>query len=174
MRPLERTRASTLILVFVLGAVVGGAVQFGFTRQGTPTLVPPWSLPVTLVLLAPVLLVIGWRLRRLVRERPRAVNPFHAVRVLLTARAGALVGALLAGGGAGLWIVVVTRRVDVSVELWAPMAATVGSGMVLVVCALITESWCRIPPGNESEGDGEPDGPVDQAAYQRRTHTLDT
>lgn len=155
MRRVERTGALAIIAAAAMGAAIGWLLQFGLVSRGVPTLVPPVSLPVTLVAVAAVLIVFGIRLRRAVNHRPGDVNPFHAVRLLVTARAGQFVGALFGGFGAGLWLALLGRSVPPAVSVWLPMLLTVLAGAVLVACAAIAERLCRVPPGSGEEEEGE-------------------
>lgn len=170
MRRVERTSAIAVAAAAAMGAAAGWLLQFGLVSRGAPTLVPPISLPVTLSAVAIVLLVFGIRLRRAVKHRPGAVNPFHAVRLLVTARAAQFVGAVFGGFGAGLWIALAGRSVPPATGVWLPMLITVIGGVVLVACAAITELLCRVPPGNGEDESGDEDpapGPADQPAFRQ-------
>lgn len=171
MRGDERINVGAIAVSAVVGTAIGLLLQFGFNARGAPTLVPPLSLPASLLTVAAVLIVFGVRLRRNAVNRPGAVNPFHAVRLLATARAGQVVGALLGGTGAGLALVLLGRSVAPPVSTWLPMVLTAVAGALLVVCAVIAERLCRVPPGDgEKSEDQEPDrspGPSDQPAYRK-------
>ena len=171
MRRGERMSPLAVVAAAAIGIAVGLVVQFGLSSRGNPPLVPPLSLPATLILISAMLLGFGIRLRRNVTRRPGAVNPFHAVRLLAAARAGQLVGAGLGGFGGGLALSLLGRSVPAPSSTWVPMVLALASGLVLVVCALIAERLCRVPPGDGAAEDGDPDGetgPADQAAYRTR------
>jgi len=159
-----------VVAAAAMGAAVGLVVQFALTGRGQAPFVPPISLPVTLVLLAAVLLFFGLRLRRTVAKRPGAVNPFHAVRLLAAARAGQLVGGLLGGLGAGFVLALLGRTVPAPFETWLPMVLTLIAGAVLVACAAIAEHLCRVPPGDDAEGEeADPSpGPAEGTAYREQ------
>lgn len=169
MRESDQTKPLAIIAAAAIGAAIGLVVQFGLSGRGAPPLVPPLSLAAMLVLIAAVLLTLGIRLRRNVVKRPGAINPFHAVRLLVTARAAQLVGGLLGGFGGGLALSLLGRTVPAPTGTWVPMVLALAGGVILVVCAAITEHLCRVPPGDgdapEVE-DPEP-GPADQAAYRK-------
>lgn len=171
MRGVERTSLLAVLATAAMSIAVGILLQFGLASRGAPTLVPPVSLAVTLFMLAAVLLAFGVRLRRQVTRRPGDVNPFHAVRLLVTARAAQFAGALLGGIGAGLGLALMGRSVAPSVELWLPMVLTALGGAALVVCAIVTEQLCRVPPGDGENGESEdtaPDpAPSDQPAFRK-------
>lgn len=151
MRRVDRTNPLTMLAAVAMGVAFGLVVQFALSGRGQAPFVPPISLPVTLVLIAAVLLYFGLRLRRTMTRRPGAVNPFHAVRLLAAARAGQLVGALLGGLGGGFALALLGRTAPAPAEMWLPMVLTVITGAVLVACAVITEYLCRVPPSDDAE-----------------------
>ena len=175
MRVPERSNPWAVIAAAGIGFVVGLLIEIGLSNRGNPPFVPPLSLPATLVVIGGVLLALGIRLRRAVRHRAGDVNPFHAVRLLAAARAGLLVGALSGGFGLGLLASLAGRTIAAPVATWLPMVLAVAGGLVLVVCAIVAESLCRVPPSDDDEpgGDADPDpavgpAPADQPAYRTR------
>lgn len=169
MPRLERSNPLVTVAAAAIGTAVGMILQFGLSSRGMPTLVPPLTLPTSLVLIAGVLLALGLRLRRQVRTRPGAVNPFQAVRLLAAARSAQIVGALLGGFGGGLALSLLGRSVPAPTSTWLPMLLALVGGAILVACAAVTEHLCRVPPGDGPEGGGEEadPGPADQAAYRK-------
>ncbi|MFD5600339.1 DUF3180 family protein [Leucobacter sp. NPDC058333] len=171
MRKIERSNPLVTLAVAAMGAAVGLVVQFALSSRGAPPLVPPLSLAASLVLVAGVLLVFGIRLRRQIQKQPGAINPFQAVRLLVTARAGQLVGALFGGFGGGLLLSLAGRSVPATASTWLPMALTVVAGAALIVCAAVVEHWCQVPPGNDGDAETDTDpqqGPADSAVYRDR------
>ncbi|QIK62838.1 DUF3180 domain-containing protein [Leucobacter viscericola] len=170
MRKLDRMNPLTSIAAAAMGMAIGLLVQFYLSGRGHAPFVPPLSLPVTLVFIAAVLLGFGIRLRHNVSKRTRAVNPFHAVRLLATARAGQIVGGLLGGFGGGLVLSLLGRSVPAPVASWLPMLLVFGGGLTLVICAMITERLCRVPPGDDKGEETDPETgpePADQAAFRK-------
>lgn len=156
MRRLERFSPLVTLGFALAGVAAGFLVQFARSAAGLPPLVPPGSLPATLVLLAAIILVLAILLRRAVtRTSRRAVNPFHAVRLLAAARAGQGVGALCAGFGTGLALQLLTRSVAASAETWVPTVLAVAAGLALLVAGVIAEALCRVPHDPEVEGEGD-------------------
>lgn len=151
----QRLNPINLIAAIAVGLGLGLALQFILKARGGSPLVPPYSMAITLVLLAAVLIVLGLRLRRHMATGTGAVNPFQAVRLLATARAGQIVGSLFAGFGGGLLLVLIGRSVPAPTSTWMPMAVTCAAGLALLACALIVERMCRVPPGEPDEGDEE-------------------
>lgn len=130
-------------------------VQAWLSARGRASLVLPYSLAATLVLVAVVLIVLALRLRRQLATGTGAVNPFQAVRLLATARAAQIVGAVFFGVGAGLLASLIGRAVPALAPTWLPMLVTAIAALVLLVCALITEHLCRIPPSEDPDADDE-------------------
>ncbi|MBK0422699.1 DUF3180 family protein [Leucobacter sp. CSA2] len=169
----ERRNPWVAVAASGIGFVIGLLIEIGLSNRGNPPFVPPISYPITLVLVGGLLLVLGIRLRRAVRHRPGDVNPFHAVRLLATARAGLLVGALSLGFGLGMLASLSGRTIAAPASTWAPMLAVALGSAILIACAAIAESLCRVPPGDDGSGDGDADqppgpGPLDQPAFRTR------
>lgn len=156
------------LVVGTAALVAALIVQFGLARSGRSPLVPTYSIAFALVAIGAVLLVFGLRLKRMIADKKRRVDPFHAVRVLVAARAGALVGALFGGFGAGLVLSLIGRSVPATTAIWLPMVTMCAAGLFLAVCGVLAERWCRVPPGDDETSatdDGET-GPESQAAYR--------
>lgn len=153
---LQRMSPVAIVAAGAIGAAIGLALQLVLSSRGRPPLVPPYSMAITLAALAVLLIVLGLRLRRHMQKGVGAVNPFHAVRLLATARAGQIVGALFLGFGGGMLLSLSTRSVPAPVPTWLPMLITAAAAAALLVCAVITEHLCRVPPGESGE-DGEED-----------------
>lgn len=162
----QRSPILALIAFAATGVVAGLLLQFVRSARGSAPLVPPISLALSLLVMAGVLLVLGITLRRAVtRKAQRPVNPFHAVRLLAGARAGQFVGALLGGFGGGLALQLLTRSIAPPAASWVPTVLVLGAGAVLLVCALVTESLCRVPPNGPEHTDegGAPEAEPDAA-----------
>lgn len=153
MPKLQRTSPLAITAFAVVGLAVGLLVQFARSSWGLAPFVPPVSLAATLVVIGAVMLVLGIALRRAVTRRSgRPVNPFHAVRLLAGARASQFAGALFGGFGGGLALQLLTRSVPPPVASWLPMLLVLGAGIALLVCGLIAELLCRVPPQDPEEG----------------------
>ncbi|XPP26433.1 MAG: DUF3180 domain-containing protein [Leucobacter sp.] len=153
MPKLQRTSPLAITAFAVVGLAVGLLVQFARSSWGLAPFVPPVSLAATLVVIGAVVLVLGIALRRAVTRRSgRPVNPFHAVRLLAGARASQFAGALFGGFGGGLALQLLTRSVPPPVASWLPMLLVLGAGIALLVCGLIAELLCRVPPQDPEEG----------------------
>ena len=153
---MERTRASTLVVLAVIGLTLTLLVLRLLERAGT--IVP--AAPIAIVLLATfavVVLALGWRVRSFVAGRT-SMDAVAASRVAALAMSASYVGALAVGVGLGQTVAVVGR-------LGAPAAradALVGGGtaaaaLACVVVGLVVQHWCRVP---KDDGSGKPPGGV--------------
>ena len=136
----------------VAGAVLGWLLEVGLAAGGRPALVPPYSLPVTLIAIGGAVVAVGWPIRQLVRGKARRrVDPFRAMRVLLLAKASTLAGSLLGGTAVGIILYFLSRPVLPPVGALVAAAATLLGTALLVVCGLLVEHWCRLPQEDEAE-----------------------
>jgi hypothetical protein len=136
----------------VVGAVVGWLFDVGLAAGGLAALVPPYSLPVTLVAIGLVVVLAGWPIRQVVHgTSQRRLDPFRAMRVLLLAKASTLAGALLGGLAVGIGVYLLSRPVLPPAASLVPTIVTLAAAIVLVVCGLLVEHWCRIPPEDDEE-----------------------
>ena len=150
MPSVRPTAPLTLLACAVMGAAIGLLLQVARSSAGLAPLVPPYSLPLTLVILALGVLTLGIVLRRMVtRDTGGNVNPQTAVAILSAARASQFVGCLLGGFAVGLALSLITRSVPAPVETWLPMLSAAGAAIVLLVCGAIAEYLCRIPPDDD-------------------------
>lgn len=154
----QRMNPLNLVAAGAIGWALGLSIEFIVASRGRPPFVPPYSVSITLALLAVTLIVLGLRLKKQVAQGRGSVNPFHAVRLLATARAGQVVGAIFAGLGGGMLLSLAGRSVPAPTGIWVPMLVTTLAGGVLLVCAIIVERMCRVPPGDDEEGGTEPGG----------------
>lgn len=156
MKPTKLNFLSGLILAT---AVVGYFAASLLVSRGFQVPVSPTNLLITLGAIGVVLLALSipiWRYRSALRDskvaRPKRVDPFYAVRVLLLAKASSLAGALFAGWHIGV----------VGYQLFSPVVVPVsalqnGLGFIasfaLVASAYVTEQLCKLP--NDPDADAE-------------------
>lgn len=167
MRKLQRTQPLSIVAFLVVGVAVGFGLQLVRSARGIPPFVPPISLAVTLIVFAAVLTVLGVLLHRAVRrDGGRPVNPFHAVRLLAGAKASQFAGGLFAGFGAGLAGQLLLRSVPAPPATWVPMVLVLVAGVILLVCGVIVEVLCRVPPadGDDERAEGELPAARDESA----------
>jgi Protein of unknown function (DUF3180) len=152
-------RASSALLVALVATAVSWFVLDLWTGHGGRLLPLPWFAAVAIIVVAVVVLVLGWEVRRSVRgERPTPVDPLAAARVVVLAKAAVYGGAVLVGWYAGQALVLLS---DVSVtrgERLVVAGATAVAAAVLAGAGLLGQRWCRLPPDDEG---GPADGSED-------------
>ena len=149
---MRRTSAGLLVVLALLGAGGGFLLDHVLTAGGRATFTPSLLLPVLLLLIAAASLGVAWPVRRSVRSGVR-IDPFRALRAATLARASSLLGAILAGFGAGLQLFLLTRPIEPPVGSTVAMLALIGSAIVLVIAALVAEQFCTLP---KDPDDSEP------------------
>ena len=151
---MTRTRPTPLIALALAGLVVGFLVELAATAWSAPIIVPPFTLPLALVLIAGILVVLAWPIRQATRGRgARRVDPFTAMRIALLAKASSLSSALLLGFGVGIAVFILTRSVVPAVaSLWLAIGMALGA-VVLLVGGLVAEHFCTLPPDDDQDRD---------------------
>ena len=154
---MKRTRPLVLLLWAVIGAAVGWLLQTGFDSAGAGVVVLPLSLGITLAVIGAVVIFLAVPVRRAVRERKtHRVDPFYATRVVVLAKAASIFGSLLFGASLGILVYVLTRTsIDGVGSILSSVVAVVGA-VVLLVCGLVGEGMCSIPPEDKNDGDENP------------------
>ncbi|KJQ53400.1 DUF3180 family protein [Microbacterium sp. SA39] len=149
---MRRTSAGLLAVLVLLTAGAGYLLDHLLTAGGRATFTPSLLLPVLLLLIAVASLGVAWPVRHSVRSGTR-IDPFRALRAATLARASSLLGAIMAGFGAGLLLFLLSRPIDPPVGSTVAMLALIGSAIVLVIAALIAEQFCTLP---KDPDDSEP------------------
>ncbi|WP_341956448.1 DUF3180 domain-containing protein [Microbacterium sp. LWH13-1.2] len=149
---MKRTSVGLLVVLALLAGAAGYVLDHMLTAMGRTTFTPSLLLPVLLLLIAAASLGVAWPVRSSVRQGVR-IDPFRATRAVTLARASSLVGAIMAGFGAGLLVFLLSRPIDPPVGSTVAMLALIGSAIVLVVAALIAEQFCILP---KDPDDSEP------------------
>ena len=149
---MKRTSAGLLAALALRGGGVGFLLDHLLTAGGRATFTPSLLLPVLLLLIAAAALGVAWPVRRSVRSGVR-IDPFRALRAATLARSSSLLGAIMAGFGAGLLVFLLTRPIEPPVGSTVAMVALIASAIVLVVAALVAEQFCTLP---KDPDDSEP------------------
>jgi hypothetical protein len=146
-------RASSAVLVAVVAAAVTWFALDLWTDHGGRLPPLPWFAAVAIAVVAVVVLVLGWEVRRSVGgERATPVDPLAAARVVVLAKAAVYGGAVLVGWYGGQALVLLS---DVSITRGGRLAVAAGTSLaaaVLAVAGLLAQRWCRIPPDDEDHG----------------------
>jgi hypothetical protein len=145
-----RTRPITIVLFAVFGAAAAWLLEIALSAAGMPIAVPPYTLALALAVIGGLDIVFALPVRRAVRQREsNRIDPFYATRVVLLAKSSSIAGALILS-------YLLTRTVVAGVgSILMATAATVGA-VVLVVCGLVAEYMCSIPPEDGDKGDENP------------------
>ncbi|MGM1017130.1 MAG: DUF3180 family protein [Actinomycetota bacterium] len=152
---MTRTSPLALIALALFGGGLGFLLNHLLTIAGRSTFTPSGFLPILLLLVATASLSVAWPVRRSVRgDTPGRIDPFRALRAATLARASSLLGAILAGVGAGLLAFLLSRPVAPPVGSTVAMIALIASAVVLVAAALVAEQFCTLPKDSD---DREPD-----------------
>jgi hypothetical protein len=140
------TRVNTLLATFVVGGLLGFAlVPIATSVSGTAPRIE-WTSVGVLLLMAGMLAVLAYNTHRTVQKERRRIDPRRAVNLLLLAKAGALVGAFIAGGYLG-FILHFVDDLDVPLpreRVIRGLSAAVTGG-ALVISGVYLERACRIP-----------------------------
>jgi len=152
---MKRTSAGLLVVLALLATGAGFAFDHLLTVTGRATFTPSGFLPVLLLLVAVAVLALAWPVRRSTRGG-RRIDPFRALRAATLARASSLLGAIMAGFGAGLLLFLTTRPVPAPVGSVVAMIALIIGAALLVGVALIAEQFCTLPKDPDERQPDEP------------------
>jgi 4-hydroxybenzoate polyprenyltransferase len=150
----KRTRPLTLVIYAIVAAAFGWFAQTALTAAGAAVLTPPFALAIMLALIGLVVVAFALPVRRAVRDRENhRVDPFYATRVVVLAKASSIAGSLLFGATLAIVTYLTTRAVVAGVgSIFTSGAAVLGS-IILLVCGLVAENMCSIPPEDKNKGD---------------------
>ncbi|MGF3053087.1 DUF3180 domain-containing protein [Microbacterium sp. YY-03] len=149
---MKRTGARALSIAAGAGLVAGFLTDQVLTWMRQPTFTPAWSLPIVLALLAIACLYFAWPVRRQLKgAKPGSVDAIRAFRTVTLARSASLVGAVSAGFGLGLLGFLLTRPVQPPVGSVTVIGVTVGVAVLLVIAALVAESFCVLPKDDDDD-----------------------
>jgi hypothetical protein len=144
---MKRTSIPLLVGLVAVGAAVAYLGELFLQTTGGITLVPPYSIEITLFVVAVAVIAMAVPVRRRITgKRKFPLDPFYAVRVAVLAKASALTGAILMGAGLGILAILLGRPVLPDWSLLLPALGLAVSSLVLVVAGLIAEWMCVLPP----------------------------
>ena len=152
---MKRTRPTTLVVLALIGGVGGFLLQLALASGSQPTMRPEYTLAVTLVFIAIVVIALAVPIRRATRGTVRRqIDPFYATRVVVLAKASSLGGALLAGVAAGFAIELLVRAGAPVADSYARALVMLGASLVLMIAGLVAEHLCTVPPDDDPHGAG--------------------
>ena len=156
---MKPTKLSLLFLISIPTTLAAFFVAGLMVQRGLQVPVSPTNLLITLVAISAVLLFLSipiWRYRSALKQnslqRPRRVDPFYAVRVLLLAKASSLAGVLFASWHLGVVVFQLSGTVVVQGLVLQNTFGFVAS-LMLVIAALVTEQICRLPQDSDPDSD---------------------
>lgn len=151
---MKPTKFLTLLGWAIPAATAGYLYSKFAVSTGGQVPVAPLNLILTFLAIAVILAIFAapmFRYRKELAEqrktsgapRPKRLNPFYAVRLVVLAKATAIAGAIFAGWQLGvIWLQISSPVTPGSV--WQNFAALIAA-IIMVVLALIIERICRIP-----------------------------
>jgi hypothetical protein len=156
---MKPTKLSLLLLISLPTTIAAFFVASFMVGRGLQVPVSPANLLITLAAISAVLLALSipiWRYRNALKQsstkRPKRVDPFYAVRVLLLAKASSLAGVLFASWHLGVVVFQLSGAVVVQGLVLQNSIGFVASTL-LVVAALVTEQICRLPQDQDPDPD---------------------
>lgn len=157
---MSATRLRTLVLLAAGGTAVTWWVMRMTVARGaaTPPEVP-WLVVAVELVIAGVVLALGWSVRQYQQGRRPTLDPLRAARTAVLAKASCYTGALLVGwyGGQALSLLMDADVPGNPTRAAAAAVAALGA-LVLAAVGLVVEHFCRIPPREgDAERSGEPD-----------------
>lgn len=144
---MTRTSPAIIIATWLLATTVGLVGNFVLVGTGRVALLPPFTFGISQAVLGFAVLALAWPVRSAAQGK-RRIDFRHAVFVLSIAKAGVLVGSLVGGYTLGAFAFVLTRPVT-PFESMVQLALTTLGGVTLMVCSIVAEGWCKLPPEDD-------------------------
>jgi hypothetical protein len=149
---MKPTKASVVLVILFGVTVVSFLAVRLLVANGMAVPASPTNLLVTLAAITLILLGLTipiWRYKASLTQytkgpRPKRVDPFYAVRVVLLAKASAITGSGFVGWHLGAMIAQLSLPVSFTAALLQNSFGLVAS-VVLTVAALVSEQICRLP-----------------------------
>ncbi len=156
---MKHTSPALLLALALFGGAAGFGIQTVLAAMSMAKVRPEYTLALSLVVIAALVIVLAIPVRRAVRGRlGRRIDPFYATRVVVLAKACSIAGALLAGAAVGFLADLVLRGAP-SGDSLARILVVLGGCIVLLVGGLVAEFLCRVPPRDDEDDrhDGDPE-----------------
>ncbi len=159
---MRRTRWQTLVAVAAVVTVVGWDVLDVLRDQGVTPPPVPWLVVLVMLVIAAVVLRMGWAVRQFLHGRRPDLDPIRAARTAVLAKASCYTGASLLGWYlAQVLLVVGDLDIEPLRERAVAAAVAAGGAALLAVVGLVVEFLCQVPP--PSDGTEQEAGPDDAA-----------
>ena len=167
---MKTTSTLLLIVATVVSTILGGIYGMYQVTHGHALPVAHPSSLVTMPAIAAILAALAipvFRYRRQLLEiskaktagtpatgtagtRPKRLDPFYAVRVLVLAKSTSVASTVVGGFQLGLVLLQLTTPV-VAVSVWLNVSGVIGAVISLIV-GLVVERACKIPDGGIDSG----------------------
>src|SRR5699024_7817068 len=151
---MQRTSSSTLVVWAVIGTVLAVVVDVVLESQGFSLPGLPWSAVIGMLVLAAILLVLGWPIKKWNDgDRTKEIDPIQAARGAVMATEGALTVGELAGGSLASVGYSFISAPGIRSELAAGILIVLLGRAALTTSGIIIAGLCEMtfkdPPGVE-------------------------
>ena len=158
---MRRTPVRRLLVVAALSlAVASGGLRLAEGRGATLLPVPALASAV-LLLIAALVMSLGWTVRQYTKGKRPGLDPLLAARTVVLATASTYTGALLSGWYGGQVLIVLR---DLAFPARRAVAVSAGAALVcavlLAVAGLVVERWCEVRPGDPDDPSGSAASPA--------------
>jgi hypothetical protein len=152
-----RTRPIVLAGALLIGGILGWFLENSLVASGAAIFQPPFSLALVLLLDGAVVVAAAARIRTSIRNHERhKIDPFYARRIVVLAKTSSIVGAFLLGASVGVLLFFLTRTVIAGSSSLFLTVATAVAALAMMVCGLVAEQMCSIPPEDDDLGERDP------------------
>jgi hypothetical protein len=152
---MTRTAVGRLLLVAAVSTVLSLAALRVAESRGAIILPVPSLSNLVVLLIAAVVVTLGWSVRQYKAGKRPGLDPLLAARTVVLATASAYTGSLLAGWYAGHVLLVIT---DLAIEARRAVAVAAAVALLcsvlLAVVGLVVERWCEVKPPQDDESSG--------------------
>lgn len=151
---MHRTRVQTLGIVAVLVALAGWLLFRALASRSVVPPAVPWLVVAVEVVIAAIVLAMGWSVRQYLKGNKPDLDPIRAARTAVLAKSSCYTGAVLAGWY-GAQVLAVLGDLDVASQRARAAAAGVAvvGALVMAAVGLVVEWFCRIPPPEDGAAD---------------------
>jgi hypothetical protein len=140
-----RPTSYVVVTAWAAAGLVLGSLWHPVAERVTGTApVVTWAQPGALWLVTVAIGITWWQTYRAVQVRRERLEPHRAVNRLVLGRAGALVGALVAGGYGGYALSWLGDPAELAGQRILRSVVAVLAGVAIVVFALLLERACRV------------------------------
>jgi len=154
---MTRTSLSQILLLIAISLAGVWAALKLLARQGVYVPAVSWHQPFAIAVLAIAVTIAGLNVRAYMAGKKPKLSGVAAARIAVFAKSASLGGALFVGWyGAAILLAVENFNVESQQHraLWAAIAGV--TSVVLIICALIAERNCQIPPADSEEKESGP------------------